>query len=243
MRFLYLLLSLFLLPTISYTQVLDGQISSQTQNWHYDIVEKSRNPEALKNENIIGSQYFNQLFSYGKVLINNKELDQNFALRYNAYSDEIEVNNGVEVNILTKEANVSCIIDDVKYSYQEYFKKNGVDTQFGYLKTIFKGEKIILYHKETKRFKEGKKAKTSLTTSIPPKLVDFESFYFSKIGETPYKLKLKKKDLLAVVIPEHKTTMIDFIKSNHLKFKSKTDLITFFKYYESLLLNKTQSIE
>jgi hypothetical protein len=242
MRLLYLLSSILLLPSISYAQ-LNGQISSTTQNWHYDIMEKSRNPNTLKNEKILGSQYFNQLFSHGKVLINNKELNQNFALRYNAYSDEIEVNNDVEINILTKEPSVSCIIDEVKYSYQEYFKKNGVDTQFGYLKTIFKGKKIILYHKETKLFKEGQKAKTSLTTSIPAKLVDFESFYFSKIGEIPYKLKLKKKELLATIIPEHKPTMISFIKSNHLKFKSKADLITFFKYYESLLLNNTQNIE
>ena len=235
MKVLNLFFLLLLIPIVSYTQILDGQVTSQTQAWTDALISKKRNPDAVKNEKIIGSQYFKPYFSYGKVLIKNKELEKDFALRYNAYSDEIEVNDGVEIDILVQEPDVSCLIDGERYSYQEYFKKNSGDTQFGYLKTLFGGKQLILYQKETKRYKAAKKARTSLTTSTPPKLVDFEAFYFSNLGETPYRIKLKNKALIALISTSHKLEMKSYLKENSLNVKKKNDLITFFKYYDLLL--------
>jgi len=212
-------------------------MSQRTSRALYDVMEKHRNPIVLE-ENIVGSQYFNETFTYGKIILNNRELKKVYALRYNAYLDEIEINDGVKTDAILKEHDISCLIDGKKYSYLAHFKKNSDDAQLGYLKTIFEGDKITLYLKETKIFKEGQKAKTSLTTSIPPKLVGFKVYYFSKKGETPYGIKLKNKELLTIILPEYRPQMKAYIKSNHLKFKRATDLIKFFEYYDSLVLNK-----
>ena len=237
MKFLSLILFTFLFTNISYSQVvLDGQMTSQTQSAIYDIMNKSRNPVAIENGKIIGTPYYKESFSYGKIFLKKKELDLNYSFRYNAYTDEIEVNNGSDIDLLLKDTNISCIIDGERYSYQEYAIKEGKDIQFGYLKTIFQGEKTTLYLKKIKKFKEGKKAKTSLTASFPPKLVDFEEFYFSNYGETPHKLKLKNKELLAVIPLSFQLKMKTFLKGNDLNVNKKDDLITFFKYYDSLLL-------
>jgi len=210
-------------------------MSQRTSTALYDIMEKYRNPAKL-DENIIGSPYYNESFSYGKVFMKKKELEKVFAVRYNAYTDEIEINDGVKIDVLLKNKDITCLIEGEKYSYLAYFKKNNSeDIQIGYLKTVFEGKKIILYIKESKMFKEGKKAKTSLTTSIPPKLVDFKTFYFSKIDETPYNFKPKNKELLTIIIPKYRSKMKDYIKNNHLKFKSKADLVMYFKYYDLLL--------
>jgi len=199
-------------------------------------MDKLRNPDAIEKVKIIGSPYYKDSFSYGKIFLKKKELDLNYSYRYNAYTDEIEVNNGIDIDLLLKDTNISCIIDGEKYSYQEYAAKEDEDIQMGYLKTIFEGEKVILYFKKNKQFKEGKKAKTSLTTSFPPKLVDFEEFYFSNLEETPHKVKLKNKELLAIIPINYQLEMKTFLKDNDLNVKRKDDLITFFKYYDSLLL-------
>jgi len=243
MKFQKITFILFFIPFISFTQNIEpGGITARTQTALYDIFEKSRNPDAIENDKILGSQYYQVYFSYGKIFLKGKELENDYTFRYNAYSDEIEVNNGSDLTFLLKDTNISCEIGEDRYSYQKYIKKNSDDIQFGYLKTIFGGKKVSLYLKEIKKFKEGKKAKNSLTTAVPPKLIDFEVFYFSKTGETPHKIKLKNKDLLKMISSTHKSEMEAYIKENKINIKNRVDLIAFFKFYDSLLSTNNSNI-
>ena len=188
---------------------------------------------------IIGNSYYKKEFVLGKIFINNKVISKKLTLRYNAFSDEIEVGNTQKFEALINNRDISCLIGKDLYIYHPYTKKDGEAIQTGYLRTIFKGQEFLLLIRETKIYKEGKKAKTTLETSFPGKLVDVKEFYLlKKSNENAVFIKQKNKKVLEIIDSDYKPTMSKYLKDNNLNVKEDKDLINFFKYYDSLNLNK-----
>jgi hypothetical protein len=238
----FLLIIILLISTYSFSQepllpALNGRMSAQTERQFLDIIHKSRKPVTLKDSDIIGSRYYNENFTFGKITLDSVQFSKDFAMRYNAFADEIEVDSGEEIDILTRDTSISCTIGNKNYIYLPYIEKDSNYPKMGYLITVFEGKNIKLYSREVKIFKEGRKAKTSLTTSIPPKLVDFEYFLISKNNETPRLIKPKSNEVLKLVLDEFQLELKTFIKENNLKLKKRKDLITFIKKYDMLLSN------
>jgi hypothetical protein len=238
----YILNILFITSSIiSYAQLIgNGNMSDQARFHLQSVMYKSFhkiNMDPLRDDKIVGSKYYNEFFQYGNISIDGKVYSKEFALRFNAYADEIEINNGVDIDILVKDSSIGCIIGEQQYDYLPYIEEDSNYPKMGYLITVFEGKNIKLYSREVKIFKEGRKAKTSLTTSIPPKLVDFEYFLISKNNETPYLIKPRSKEVLKLAPDEFQLELKTFIKENNLKLKKRKDLITFIKKYDMLLSN------
>lgn len=257
MKTLYILLLAFIIPTLlnaqentawassSLSGVYDGRSNSgewayRTRDAYTDLkYNVGRTLSDYEYKTIIGNSYYKKEFAIGKIYINNKAISKTFTLRYNAFSDEIEVGTSLKFEALINNLDISCLIGKDIYIYHPYVRKEGEDTQTGYLKTIFKGSDISLLIRETKMFKEGVKAQTTLETSFPAKLIDVKEFYILKASnKNAVLLKQKNKKVLEIIDTQYKSEMNLYLKNNNLNVKNDKDLIAFFKHYNSLTLNE-----
>lgn len=241
----YSILFLVLIPLLSYSQastspiVQDAYNSYRINDFLEDIInmKKNRNSEELDMNKISGSQYFNDNFVLGKIFVQNKEIEKPFSLRYNAFNDQIETSNGVEVDALIRNRTISALIGNNKFIFN-LFNENGI-TKNGYLIELFKGDNIILLKQLSKKLREGKQARTPHTTSVPTKLVDEVNYFTITNNEVASKINLRKKSFLKHFKSSHQKQITQFIKQHKLNFKNAEDLIRIFEYYDQLLVNNS----
>ncbi|MFC2148175.1 hypothetical protein ACFLR9_06345 [Bacteroidota bacterium] len=196
----------------------------------------ANNPQALKsNQNldlsgIEGSVYYNEKFIAGNVYYLDKVYG-NYPMRYNAFSDEVEIQRtgSNKMESVYKSMSLSCDIDNEKYVYTKYFNQKGV-IQEGYLIRLNPKQKYTLYQKKSKIFKEGKKAATSMHPSYPPKFEDKHDYFLAKENEFPAHFKYSKKELTELFGQEKAAGIKDFVKEHKIKSTNKEDLIKLIEY-------------
>lgn len=201
-------------------------------NW----LNEANNPQAVKsNQNlelssIEGSVYYSEKFIPGNVYYLDKVYG-NYPMRYNAYSDEIEIQRtgSNKMESIYKSTSLSCDIDNEKYVYTKYFNQKGI-IQEGYLIRLNSLQKYTLYQKKSKIYKEGKKAATSMHPSYPPKFEDKYDYFLATDNEFPACFKHSKKELTELFGQEKATDIKDFVKQNKIKSTNKEDLIKLIEY-------------
>ncbi|NLP58775.1 hypothetical protein [Lutibacter sp. B1] len=227
----------FFTPLIIFSQQEKTYNAYRTQNAYNKLIYKITKSGTALEEPVEGSPYYFDNFQEGKILIKNIPEDKIYSLRYNAFTDEVEVQNNNGFDFLIKNTNVSLTIGTDKYIYFPFqSKEKNKNIKLGFFKCVFNGKKIMLLESKRKKIKEGKKAQTSLTNSFPSKYVDHITYYLVKNSENIAKpIKLRKKEIISTIDSKHQKEMASFIKENQLNLKSINDLITFFKHYNSLL--------
>lgn len=99
-------------------------------------------------EKISGSSYHTKEFKKGSIVYFDSELKEQPLLRYNAFSDEIEMNANNSDNpdqALLKKSKIHCTIDGVTYKYLPIPKSDLQVEKAGYLEEVFKGNSYTLY--------------------------------------------------------------------------------------------------
>lgn len=257
MKIKYLLLLFFIITTLTNAQEqtvwsnsslsanYDGRSNSgewaiRTREAFSDLrYNVNRTLSDYEIEEILGNAYYNKEFVLGKVYVNNQMISKNFAFRYNAFSDEIEVGRDEATEVMIKKPEISCLIGKELYIFHSYTKKENGDIYNGYLRTITKGKEFSFFIRETKIFKEAKEAKNTLTTSFPAKLVDVKEFYLlEKQNDNAILIKQKNKKVMELIDPPYKSEMSKYLKDNNLNVKENEDLILFFRYYSNLTNKK-----
>lgn len=199
----------------------------------------SNNPQSAKgNQNldvssIEGSPYYNEEFIPGNIYYLEK-IYGNYPMRYNAFSDEVEIqrtgSNSLES--VYKSMSLSCDIDSEKFVYAKYINQKGV-IQEGYLIRLNVSQKYILYQRKSKIYKEGKKAATSMHPNYPPKFEDKYEYFLSTDNEFPVYFKPSKKELTQLFGQEKASDIKDYIKQNKIKLTQKEDLMKLIEYLNS----------
>ena len=254
MKFKYLFSLFFIFPLISNAQIAFTTAQSQNYDgrsnaseWDYRMRDAltdmryntNRTFSDSEKKYIIGNSYYNKIFISGNILYENKVVSKVYALRYNAFRDEIEISNGDKIEYVTRDPKISCIIGTQKFTFKPFIKDKKQKTKVGYLKTIYQGKDFTLFERKVKKYKAAKKAKNSLTTSQPAKIIDVTDFYFSNSNDIATYVKPKKKALLEIINSKERSIMNTFISKKKLNLKLKKDLITFFRYYDSLISTNT----
>lgn len=182
---------------------------------------------------IEGSPYYNEEFIPGNIYYLDK-IYGNYPMRYNAFSDEVEIqrtgSNSMES--VYKSMSLSCDIDGEKFIYAKYINQKGI-AQEGYLIRLNSSQKYILYQKFSKLYKEGKKAATSMHPSYPPKFEDKHEYFLSADNEFPVYFKPSKKELTDLFGQERAADIKDYIKQNKIKLTRKEDLQMLTEYLNS----------
>ena len=183
--------------------------------------------------NISGSQYFDLNFKPARLSYFGKEINNAGFMRYNGFTDEIEITDSGNVEnselILLKSDKVVPIINNVIYEYLP-FRINESNTKIGYLVKIYEGTRIKLYLRKNKQFMEAKIARTSLENSFPPRYVDNIETYISIEGDTPVVLKNSKKAFLDLF--NNRSDIKKFIKNEKIKFNKTESIIKIVEYVD-----------
>ncbi len=183
--------------------------------------------------NISGSQYFDLDFKPARLSYFGKEINNAGFMRYNGFTDEIEITDSGNVEnselILLKSDKVVPIINNEIFEYLP-FRISESNTKIGYLVKIYEGTRIKLYLRKNKQFMEAKIARTSLENSFPPRYVDNIETYISIEGDTPVVLKNSKKAFLDLF--NNRSDIKKFIKNEKIKFNKTESIIQVVEYVD-----------
>tara|TARA_B100001057_G_scaffold259503_1_gene259693 strand:- start:1150 stop:1740 length:591 start_codon:yes stop_codon:yes gene_type:complete len=176
---------------------------------------------------IVGSAYMNDEFQSG-VIFKNSESDGSWFIRYNAYNDEMEISKDINstssAEALLKTSEISCVIGKDKYVYKNYTDESSSEKE-GYLREVFNGNKYEVYVRDSKKFKEGTKAKTTLENDTPAKFSYKYKILIAKKNNKPIIIKLKSKKIINALLEVDKRL---FLKKNP-SIRKINDLSKFIK--------------
>lgn len=226
---------LLLITLITFNSIL-GQQGLQNLGGNAQIAltdfsnKRTSSPPPL---NIIGSQYFELDFKESKLEYFERVIKDSGYMRYNAYTDEVEMADTPYQNnsdlVLIKSKDVIPTINGQRYEYLPH-RLNKENTKIGYLIKVYEGSKYTLYIKKSKKFMEAKIARTSLENSFPPRYVDDSKTYISISGNTPIAIKNSKKTVLKFF--NNSSGLKKFIKNEKIKFNKTESIIKVVEYVD-----------
>jgi hypothetical protein len=179
--------------------------------------------------NVQGSPYVNEEFVIGKVFVRD-DAPYNGVLRYNAYSDGIEMKTAEGVITLLKRDYLKATIDGKLYLIENY-KKDGAIRK-AYFVELNKGKARLLL-RQAKKFVAARAASSSYSQDKPAKFEDEISYYIITEGNAAIETRLRVKDVLAA-LPDHQKELAAYVKKNKLKLKEEGEVIELLTYYNSL---------
>ena len=184
----------------------------------------------LRSSELEGTSYINEDFLPAKL----SSADKVYAMRYNAYQDEMEYKNDGNSYYLPKNFNYSVTFTGNNKVYQVYSFEEKGNTKSGFFVVPFSGDKICLLLKEKIEFYEEVPAKSGYQKSKPPKLKrEKDKLYMCYKDNTATELPSKKKNIL-LLFSDAAKDIEDYAKKNKLGFSNNEDLIEIFKYFNSL---------
>jgi len=183
-----------------------------------------------RNKDLVGSNYIDQNFLSAKLNID----EIIYAMRYDAYQDEMEIEKDGNTFYLRKDFNYQITFLDKNKIYQVYNYEEKEKINKGFFVVLYNGDKISLLLQEKIKFYEEEEAKTGYDQYEPPKLKrEKDKIFLGYKNNVTKELPKKKKDILKLFSSKSKVVEL-FIKENKLGLKKSEDLIKIFSYYNSL---------
>lgn len=182
-----------------------------------------------------GTPYGNPIFLLGKIYENNKVVASNYALRYNAMTDEIEVKETLYVEdsdaqALTKSPELYVKIMNDMYVYSE---SNDIIGNAGYFLVMYVGENYNLYKKIHKKYYPAIKAQNSFEKDVLAKFSD-RSVYYLVTQEGVFQEFPTSKSKKLKLFGKKQAEIKKYAKKAKLDINDENDLLKLVKYYDSL---------
>ncbi|WP_347217453.1 hypothetical protein [Chryseobacterium sp.] len=178
---------------------------------------KNRMGKSMNFDEIEGTPYLNKNFTNAKVAANYQEAP----VRYNSYSDEIEFQNGDEVQVLPKNATFSRI--EFTSPKQVMVLLETSDELSGYFIELV-GGKNAAYKKVKTEFIEASAATKGYTEKKPASFNQLDPVYYIKTEKGFIKKPKHQKDILSE-FPDKQEALKAFFKSNKIKLDKEEGLI------------------
>jgi len=227
-----------------FNSYLIAQITSHSAQYNASVFMEhidrlgSNNLDYL-NDLYKGTPYNNPIFLLGTIYEDNKTLATNYALRYNAMADEIEIKETLyvedsEIKSLTKSPNLHLkIMNDLFI----FVLANETIENAGYFQVLQVGNKYSLYKKIAKKYYPAKKAKNSFETDVLARFEDRSIYYLVSTNNKFQEFESSKSKKLKVF--ESKESEIKkYIKNGRLDINDENDLIKIVNYYDSISYSK-----
>ncbi len=197
------------------------------------LLNQTKKDTPLAFEDIKGSPYLNENFREGKIYLRDSLLDSGL-LRYNIYSDEIEISENKKLYGLLKIIGSKIIIKNDTILLLNYIDDNKQKKK-GYFLQIIDGTPIQLLKRLDCILTPQQKALTPNQKDRAAKFSIYESYYLKKHDENknPIKIQLKRKYFFEEMI-DQKEKVQNFIKQNNLNLKNEEDLKKLIKQYNNL---------
>lgn len=215
-----------------------AQASNTQGDIMYKILDREDRADAFGISNSVlerakGSPYANENFLTGIIYKEDKVLRSSLKLRYNIFSDEIEIEqpSGEGIGSLYQDPDIYVkILNDIYV----FVPLNGSNEQGGYFKIVQGGDYWSLYKKTTVTFEDGKLAKTSYDRDIPARFVDENTYYLVNPRGDFFEFPVNSKSKVLKIMDSHKSEMKAFINKSDINLNEDKDLVRLIKYYNSL---------
>src|SRR5690606_31978235 len=153
---------------------------------------------------------------------NNELMASRVPMRYNIFSDEIEINtsqdpNQQDVNVLSKSTNIFVKIGPDVFVYVENLSSSA---QSGYFKVVHEGEQFDLYKKSKINYVEKRFAETNYQQDQPARFDRTDIYYLIDSRGIFYELPTNRRRF-AAVFKEHGKEIDSFVKKNRLDIKNE----------------------
>lgn len=212
-----------------------GSISAQT------TMEMSISPLKMNHDMImvdliddelgadVGSPYYNEAFLPSEV----QSYPEEIALRYNAYTDEMEFEYNGVLHALLKEMYPEVIMGPRKKHYVYTPYENKEKAEFGFLVKLNENEQYPAYKKEWIFYIKPKRRESHYQDNSPGFYVQKPPKYYlywnGRIREVPAnKKKFAKK------FGDKEKEVLNFIKTNKIEPRSDEGIILISEFLESL---------
>ena len=222
-------------PSNSFSNTANQSILSQNSNYIGLPPDYLRN-DFLGNNKVlppetVGSPYLNERFVASTITLNDT-ISYEESLRYNAFTDEIELSKSEGISALFKRPYLKAEIEGQKFVILDFEKDKG-EKGTGYMIELVSDGNTKLYKRVTKVFQEGRQAESSYKANTPPQFLD-EEFYFLKTNEKKlaFKIKAKKKYLIEAIGSEDQ--LKSYIKEKALNLSDEKDLIDLIAFSNSI---------
>ena len=180
-----------------------------------------------------GTPYIDQAFKHATI----SGVQNQVLVRYNAESDEFEIDNGddtkyilpkkLEYNTITLKNNASS------YNLVNYKDSKGNNTE-GYLQNKFSNNEVTFFLKEKINYIAGKEAINSYTSDSNPKLVRGKDEFYLKLKDKEITEFPNSKKKLIAIFPEKKDQITDFLKQNNPSFSNANGLTKIAQFISTL---------
>lgn len=179
-----------------------------------------------------GSPYINEDFSPVRISLSK---DQLFAARYNAYTNEMEVQINDDKTIALDNSidiKVTFTTTNKTYKTENYITDKGIAKR-DFLVSLIENEKYSLLKEERINFYEKVEAPSSYQKAKPARFERASSYYYIKINNEVTFLPQKKNDFLKA-FPKQASKLKSYLKSNKLNPKNEDELIEIIEYLNTL---------
>lgn len=210
-------------------------MASYEVDQYFDLYGYSE--EDLRNIN--GSPYQVDFFQPGTIYSNDKLAASNILMRYNIFSDEIEINQSQnpeekDISVLSKSPTIFVNIANNTYVYvQNLISKD----KSGYFNVLLEDDHFDLYKKSTTTYIEKRFAETTYQQDQPARFEGKETYFLVNTEGRFFELPSKRRKFLNV-FKDHKNKMNSYIKKENLDFKDENDLVKIITHFNTLLKNK-----
>lgn len=184
-------------------------------------------PNALER---IDEQYFDGNFS--SAILSNENTGYVYQLRYNAFYDEIELENEGKRYYLNKTIGEEIYFRELNKIYVavNYFYNKKYIT--GFLVEVYKGDKFTAYKREKIEHFIGNKSDEVRSTGSK-QYREVKDVYFIKMGESITEIPASKKKF-AVMFGDKEADVSKFLKDKNISLTNYMDLRELFKYLNTL---------
>lgn len=186
-------------------------------------------------KNYHGSPYFNEEFVLGKIYQGDKLISEGTPLRYNIFSNEIEVKQALEdpdeeASPLTKSSDIWIEILDTIVVLIPF---NGSDEEGSYFQVLYEGKKVDFLKKVDKDYTTPKKASSSMTRDLKGAFTDKTTFFLQTKNGRMFEIP-KAKNKKYLVFGKHAKTLASYAKEHRLNINKEHDLKRLIFYFDSL---------
>jgi|SRR5690606_30919412 len=185
--------------------------------------------------NIIGSPYEAVIFQPGNIYSNDKLVVSNIPLRYNIFSDEIEINssnaNREDLSVLLKSPTIFAKIGPDVFVYVENLSNYD---QSGYFKVVQEGEHFDLYKKSKVNYVDKQFARNSYQQDQPARFDRTDIYYLIDKRGLFYELPSNRRRF-ATVFKEHNKEIESYVRKNRLDINNENDLGKIVKHFNEIL--------
>lgn len=211
------LIKLFaIIPAVLIANTAVAQQTNINQSGRVGVIYSKK----AESEPANGSQYFIEQFNPAKI----DDSNELAVVRYNAYTDELEVKVNEEVKVLQPKENqvVALTNGKAKYQYITYTNKDNIVSQ-NYLTLVSENPNISIYKREKIQLVPEQHPTGGYQKYKAPYYKKMDAEYYIKKNGQVVPMSIKKKEILSM-FPGKEKQIEAFIKENKLSVNEDADL-------------------